>query len=232
MIRASLHPGTNIFIVFLFVLSVFKFSLTYQAVILIFGALLLLKTKPLLHQDPLFIFLRLLLIAAFFLLLIHCISWNGKLVFREEGLILAGKSFFRICSLMISFLWLVRTIKTEEFYAMLIDLHLPIKVIYVLFQVIYLIPKLVDRSKEILLAQQLRGFAMKGILNRLKAYVLILSPLLSATIYEMEENAIALSARGLQSKESKTHLAQICFTRADLVIITFSAAIIFIIIIF
>lgn len=115
---------------------------------------------------------------------------------------------------MVAFLWVIRTTKAEELYAMLLDLRLPVSVIYVLFQAIYLIPRFGDRAREILIAQQARGFVLKGIRNRLRTYS-DFAPLFSTAIYELEENAASISARGLHAPGRKTHLCKITFTALD-----------------
>jgi energy-coupling factor transport system permease protein len=181
--------------------------------------------KPLPSHDPGNIFLRLWLTAGFFLTIIHTISYDDGLIFNQDRLYVAGKSFFRIGSLMVTFLWIIRTMKAEELYAMLIDLRFPVPVIYVIFQAIYLIPRLIERAKDILVAQQARGFILRGVRCRLKALILILSPLFSTMIYELEEGAASISSRGLQAPGKKSHIAIIRFTSLDIILIGMSIAI-------
>jgi len=225
MIKKNLYPGTKILVAFSFLTLVFGLPLRYQALVISLGMLIALKTKPLPSKDPGSIFIKLWLAAALFLFLIHCIRWNGELVFNKEGLQVAGSSFFRIGSLMTVFLWFIRRVKPEEIYAMLIDFHLPVKMIYLLFQAIHLISRFGEKAKEILLAQQARGFILKGIRNRLTAYILILAPLFSTMIYELEENAAVISAKGLYAPGKKSHLTQIRFTLIDVIIIGISITI-------
>lgn len=211
-----LHPGTKLLIALCFIVLVFGLPIDYQAIAIFLGWIIawgLVKAIP--YRDPGHIFLRLWLTAGFFLIIIHSVSFNGGFVFNQDGLQVAGRSFFRIGSLMVAFLWVIRTTKAEELYAMLLDLRLPVSVIYVLFQAIYLIPRFGDRAREILIAQQARGFVLKGIRNRLRALILIFAPLFSTAIYELEENAASISARGLHAPGRKTHLCKITFTALD-----------------
>lgn len=224
------HPATKLVIAFSFIISIFGLPLQFQTVIIILGLILVWMVRPLPSQDPGFIFFRIWLIAGFFLFVIHCLSWNGELIFIREGLMFAEKGFFRIGSLILAFLWLIRTVKPEELYAMLIDLRISIKIIYVLFQAIYLIPRFGEKAKDIFLAQQARGFIMKGVKNRLKAYILILAPLFSIMVYEIEENAAALSAKGFNASGQKTHLTEIRFKTIDQILTTASLFISFILI--
>lgn len=219
-----LHPATRLLIALLYLILVIILPLKYQGGLIIIGALIAFSTKPLPSQDPGRAFLRLWLTAGFFLFLIHCISWNGSLLFKSNGVELTSKSFFRIGSLMVAFLWLIRTVKTEELYAMLIALRLPIPAIYILFQTVFLIPRFGERAQEILLAQEARGFELKGIRSRLKAYILILAPLFATMFYELEQNAAAMSAKGLHAPGTKTSLTQINITRLDATLIALSLA--------
>ena len=211
-----LHPMTRLLIALCFIVLVFGLSVGYQAIAVFSGVIIawgLVRAIP--SRDPGRIFLRLWLTAGFFLMIIHSVSFNDSFVFNQNGLQVAGRSFFKIGSLVVAFLWVIRTTKVEELYAMLLDLRLPVSVIYVLFQAIYLIPRFGDRAREILIAQQARGFVLKGIRNRLRALILIFAPLFSTAIYELEENAASISARGLHAPGRKTHLCKITFTALD-----------------
>lgn len=216
MRKTSLYPATRVFIVLSFIIFIWRIPLTYQAIAVFLGVIIVWWIiRPLPSQDPGNIFLRLWLAAGFFLTIIHTINYDNGLIFNQNGLYVAGKGFFRIGSLMVAFLWIIRTMKSEELYAMLIDLRLPVPVIYVIFQAVYLIPRLIERAKDILVAQQARGFILKGVHGRLKALVLILSPLFSTMIYELEEGAASIAARGLHAPGRKTHLCKIKFTALD-----------------
>jgi energy-coupling factor transport system permease protein len=151
--------------------------------------------------------------------LIHCISFDGVPYFDQKGLLVAGKIFLRIGSFMIAFLWIIRTCRPEELYALSIDLRVPVPVIYLVFKIIYFLQKIGEKAKEILTAQQARGFMLKGIRNRFKALILILIPLFSTTIYELEENSAAIVARGLYAPGRKSHLIKIKFTYLDVLTI-------------
>lgn len=223
MQQSSLYPGTRFFIALSFLIMVYGLPVNYQAIVIFLGGIIAWGVvRPLSSRDPGRIFLRLWLTAGFFLTIIHCVSYNDGLIFNQSGLQIVGRGFFRIGSLMVVFLWLIRTVKAEELYAMLIDLRLPVPVIYAIFQAIYLIPRFGEKAKEILVAQQARGFVLKGGRNRLKALVLIFAPLFSTMIYELEQSAASISARGLYAPARKSHLTKINFTFLDVVLIVAS----------
>ncbi len=216
MFHFSLHPGTRLFLVMPFILLIFKLPLEYQALTLLAGGILAFGlARPLPSGDPGGTFFRLLLIAGLFLLIIHCVSYDGTLVFNPSGLRVAGTIFFRIGSLMVAFLWIIRTMESDELFAMLIDLHLPVPIIYVILQVVYLVPRFGDRAREIFTAQQARGFVLRGIHNRIQAFILILAPLFATMMYELEESAASISARGLYATGRKSHVTEIKFTYLD-----------------
>lgn len=194
----------------------------YQAMAIIAGMIIAWGAKKLPAQDPGKIFLRLWLTAGIFLLIIHCVTYNNGLVFDNHGLVAAGKSFFRIGALMAIFLWLSRTIKSEELYAMLMDIGLPMSLIYLLLRTIYTIPRLGEKAKEILIAQQARGFVLKGIRNRINGLRLVLAPLFSSMVYELEESSASLTARGIFAPGRKSHFVELRFGLQDAMLIVSS----------
>lgn len=214
-----LHPVTRFIIAACFVGMGFVLPLEYQAIEVLLGALFVWGVvKRILPYDPGRTFIRLWLTAGFFLFVMHGLNFSGDVSIESVGIKTAGRNFFRIGALMVSFLWLIRTIKQEELYAFLIDLRLPLPIIYLIFQTVFLIPRFGERAGEIIIAQQARGFIFKGFLNRAKALSLIFPPLFSSMIYELEETAASLSARGLRAQGRKSHLCQIRFSPFDLMI--------------
>jgi|SRR3989339_604579 len=216
----TLHPGTRYFIAICFVGIGFLLPLPFQAgEVLIGGLFVWLAVKPLVSDDPGRAFIKVWLTAGFFLTMIHGLNFSGGISIDSEGLRVSGRSFFRIGALMVSFLWLIRTVKAEELYAFFIDLRLPLPFIYVIFQTVFLIPRFGERAGDILTAQQARGFILKGLRNRARALLLIFPPLFASMLYELEETAASLSARGLHAPGGKSHLCHIGFGPFDLLII-------------
>ncbi len=221
--RVKLHPATKFILAICYVLTVFYLPFTYQIFFLLLGWLIIwIFLKPSSSQDPGKIFLRLLITAGIFLSIIHCISIEQGFVFNPEGLYVAGNRFFRIGALMAAFLFLIRSISSEELFSFLIDLKMNLSMIYVVFKSIFLIPRFRERTKEILIAQQARGFVLKGIKSRLKAISLILYPLFSSIMFELEESAASIYTRGLHLSQRKTHLTKNKFVIIDLVAIALS----------
>lgn len=220
----KIHPLTRIFMSLLYLIVVFRLPIRHQVMAIITGMIMAWGAKKLPSQDPGKIFLRLWFTAGLFLLIIHCIIYNNGLVFDNHGFVTASKSFFRIGSLMIVFLWLSRTIKSEELYAMLMDIGLSMSLIYLLLRTIYTIPRLGSKANEILVAQQARGFVLKGIGNRIKGLQLILAPLFSSMVYELEESSASLTARGIIAPGRKSHFVELKFGPQDVLLIVSSMA--------
>ena len=216
----TLHPGTRFVTAACFVSIGFMLPLPFQACeVLIGGVLVWIMTKPLVCNDPGHAFIKVWLTAGFFLTMIHGLHFPGGISIDSEGLRISGRSFFRIGALMVSFLWLARSVKEEELYAFFIDLRLPPPFIYLIFQTVFLIPRFGERAMVILTAQQARGFIFKGLCNRVRALFLIFPPMFASMLYELEETAASLSARGLHSPGRKSHLCNIEFGSIDLFII-------------
>ena len=216
-----IHPGTRLLISFSFIFLVFLLPLTYQFIALVMMGIFSWRTDPLALKDPESIFINLWLSSGIFLILIHTLSYSNGFIFNRDGLVIAGRAFFKIGSLMVAFLWLIRTMKAEELYSLLIDLQIPLPIIFIFFKAIFLVPRFGEKGKEILIAQQARGFVLKGVKNRLRALILILSPLFSTMVYELEEGAASISSRGLYAKGPKTHITKIQFSFLDLMLIIF-----------
>jgi len=217
------HPCTHLIIAACFTALVFMLLWPYQAIASLIGCFVAwLIAKPIPTRDPGRSFLRIWLTAGIFLILIHAVQFAEGIRLSFEGVLVAGKSFFRIGALMASCLWLIRTLENDDLYAFLIDLRVPIPVIYVIFQSIFMIPRFNQRASDILIAQQARGFVLKGFRHRIKALLLIIAPLFATTLYELEESAASLSARGLLTSGKKTHLHYISFSFYDGMIVSVS----------
>jgi len=216
------HPGTRLVIALSFVIVALSSSLQLQAVIISCGWLMALLQAGGNKQNQRRLFLRIWLIAGLFLSLIHMLSFQGGVHMEISGFRTAAAPFLRIGALMSACLWLVATIKPESLYAMLIDLNMPMPIIYLLYKVLYFIPRMAEKGLEILEAQQARGFALAGIKNRAKGLVLVLAPLMSSTIYELETSSAAIAARGLRSPMPKTHLTAISFSGLDVALLIVS----------
>ncbi len=217
--QGNLHPGTRIIIALCFTAVVSFLSLQYQAFAVLLGAISAwVISKPLSSNDPGKAFLKIWLVAGFFLFLMHGLHYTDKIYIDYDALRIAGNSFLRIGTFIVVFLWLIRTIAPEELYALFVDLRLPMPVIYVIMKTLSLIPHFEERAKDILTAQQTRGFMLKGLRNRAKALFLIFPPLFASMLYELEESAASLSARGLHAKGRKTHLCSIKIHSHDVLI--------------
>lgn len=217
-----LHPGTRLVIALSFVIVALSSSLPLQALLVACGWFMALLKAGDNKQSRPRIFLRIWATAGLFLTLIHMLSFEGGPHMEVSGFKDAVVPFLRIGVLMASCLWLIATIEAESLYAMLIDLKVPMLAIYLFYKVLYFIPRIAEKGREILEAQQARGFSFAGVKNRAKGLLLVLAPLISSAIYELEISSAAITARGLRSSLPKTHLIDIRFSRADFALIMLS----------
>jgi energy-coupling factor transporter transmembrane protein EcfT len=225
MNRSPLHPATRIASAALLVLAVRFLPLPLQGIIVFAGAIFAWGvTKKTSAQDPGALFLKLWITSAFFLLIIHAVNLAGGPIFRASGVSRALDRFFLIGSLMAAFLWLIRTLRGEELFGFLLKLGIPPAAVYSVFQVFYLAPRIRGRAGDILIAQQARGLVLTNFVARTRALAIVLIPLISSMIEELEHRTAAIYARGLYLKVPKTHLSTFSFGIRDLMAICGMAA--------
>jgi len=164
------------------------------------------------------IFFRLILIAGIFLFLIYFVKFNGGVVLNFKNMNEFLTKWSLIIGISVMLITARKIFNTDEIYAFLIDLKIPAWAIYLIFNSLFLIPRLIEKSKEILIAQEARGFKNVGT-ARIKATILVLVPLISSISYELEQKSIAIQSRGLFSRSKKTHIYQLSFKFFDFIII-------------
>lgn len=106
--------------------------------------------------------------------------------------------------------------------ACLLKSRLPYKYIYLFMSTIQLIPILTRRIQIILEAQRSRGLNIKvGILEKLKNFLVIIIPLATGTLDDMQTTAIALESRGFSAPVKKTYIIDPKFEAIDYVFFAF-----------
>lgn len=163
--------------------------------------------------------IRLLSIAALFLFLLHGITFN-PFGFSENVFSIVLASFLRIVTPVTAVLYLSKTIRSEEFFALCLDFRMPPAVIMILFRTIWLVPRLMERMDEVVVAQKLRGIPIRTPYQRLLAIIPTLSTIFSSMIEETSENALVLSTRGFLLPGRKSHVTRLSFRILDVLLIT------------
>ena len=163
-------------------------------------------------------FIKMLVIAGVFLLLIHAVRWFPFGV-SLDGIRESVVPFIRIAVPVTAIMYLSRRITSEEFYAFLIDIHMPPVIILILFRVLWLVPRLRDRMDEVTTAQKLRGMHIDTTRRRIMALLPTLSPIFSSMFEEISENAVTITTRGFLDPGQKTHFHDLPFCRKDVLMI-------------
>lgn len=139
------------------------------------------------------------------------------LYFKREGLIFAAVLLARLLAIFGGGYLLTLTTHPGDLMASMQKLGLPLRIAYPLFSTFQIVPTIDSRLQSVKQAQMSRGLKLENvnILQRLKAYVPLITPLLMGAIEEAYRRSIALEARGFSSKTKKTYLRDVRLRRFD-----------------
>lgn len=156
---------------------------------------------------------RLVLPFAISVFLVQGLFWTGgtpvlefgPLSFKEEGLLFAVKSTGRILAVVGSMLLLSLDTRPDALMISLNQQGVPASLSYIVLTTIQVVPRFQAKAGTILDAQRSRGLETEGsYLNRARALVPLIGPLVIGSLVEVEERAIALEARAFKRKGPKT----------------------------
>ena len=164
------------------------------------------------------VFLKILMVAAFFLFLIHGVEWRSLRV-SIYGIFTGLNNFVHIAAPVIFVIYLSRQVKSEEIFSLLIDIRVPPVVILILFRTVWLVPRFVERIDEVITAQKLRGMRIETVAQRIRALLPTLSPIFSSMLEEISENSLTLTTRGFLQPGQKSHLAVLRYRWIDWILI-------------
>lgn len=156
------------------------------------------------------------------------------LSFYEEGFFFGLTTAMRLLLLSFSVLLFFASIPLPDFVKFLQQAGLPSSLVLVLLLTLHFLEQLPDRINQIFVAQEARGAPIRaGFISRLKAFFVILSPLVLSSIVESIDRGTALELRGFLSEQStistkprvKTTIAPLTaillFAALTLILITF-----------
>jgi energy-coupling factor transport system permease protein len=116
----------------------------------------------------------------------------------------------RILTMVASFLILLLTTHPSDLMSDLTRRGVPGNLSYVITSTLQIIPQMQAKATTIIDAQRSRGLETSGsLLNRTKALVPLVGPLVFGSLVEVEERAIAIEARAFTSPLEKTSLREI-----------------------
>jgi len=129
----------------------------------------------------------------------------GPLSLKAEGLVFATTITGRLLAIMGSFLLVSLGTAPDDLMISLEQRGVPNSITYIILSTIQLVPGLQARSEKIRDAQRARGLETEGnILQRLRAMLPLVEPLVLGSIIDVDERAIALEARGFSREGNKT----------------------------
>jgi len=135
---------------------------------------------------------------------------------KQEGALFALVSVGRIILVMSGFILFAMTTRPDTLMISLKQVGVPSSLAYIIVTTLQIIPRFQSKAFTILDAQRSRGLETEGnIFRRARAVVPIILPLVLSSLVEVEERAIAIEARGFNSKKEETSLIEIPDTNAQ-----------------
>lgn len=134
----------------------------------------------------------------------------GPLTLKQEGLLFALTSIGRILLVISSFTLLSLTTRPDMLMFALTQIGFPASLAYIVGATIQIVPRFRARASTVIDAQRARGLETEGhMLQRAKALVPLVMPLVLGSLVDVEERAIAIEARGFKFKRPKTSLVEL-----------------------
>jgi energy-coupling factor transport system permease protein len=145
---------------------------------------------------------------------LYLLPW---LYFRQEGLAFAATLLSRLLAIFGGAYLLNLTTYPSDLMASMQKIGLPLRIAYPLFSALQIVPVLESRLQIVKEAQMSRGLRLQNvsIVERIRNFVPLLTPLLLGAIEEAYRRSIALEARGFSSKVKKTFLRDPRMTNID-----------------
>lgn len=133
----------------------------------------------------------------------------GPLKFYREGLGYALRIGLNILNMLLAFSTFVLTTRPATLVEDLEQAGFSPRFGYMISSVFQIIPQMMGTMNTILDAQRSRGMETEGsLLVRAKAFIPLISPVVSSSLINTRERAIALEVRGFDSKTRKTFLRE------------------------
>jgi energy-coupling factor transport system permease protein len=134
----------------------------------------------------------------------------GPLSLKREGLAFAVASTGRILVVISSFLWFAFTTRPDILMTSLAQRGLPSSLAYIIVATIQIVPRFRSRAGAIMDAQRARGLETTGtFLQRGRAILPLIVPLILSSLIDVEERALAIEARAFNRPGLKTSLIEI-----------------------
>lgn len=133
----------------------------------------------------------------------------GPAVFYKEGLVYAAGIGLNILNMLLAFAAFVLTTRPSDLVEDLEQIGFSPRFGYMISSVFQIIPQMMGTMNTIMDAQRSRGMETEGsLLTRAKAFIPLISPVVTSSLINTRERAIALEVRGFDSKAKKTFLRE------------------------
>ncbi len=143
----------------------------------------------------------------------------GPLDLTREGLAFGLPIAGRILVAVAVTLAFVTTTRPDDLMAGLVRLGAPTAIAFLVLSTIQMVPRMQAKADRILDAQQARGMRTRGgPLNRIRALVPLVGPLVIGSLIDARDRALALEARGFGSPGPHTAYRVVPWRRADRVL--------------
>jgi len=131
----------------------------------------------------------------------------GPLSFYREGVLYALRIGLNILNMLLAFAVFILTTKPAELVDDLEQIGFSPRFGYIISSVFQIIPQMAGTMNTIMDAQRSRGMETEGnLLIRAKAFIPLIAPVVSSSLINTRERAIALEVRGFGAKTRKTFL--------------------------
>lgn len=133
----------------------------------------------------------------------------GPVPFYREGLLYATGIGLNILNMLLAFATFVLTTRPADLVDDLEQAGFSPRFGYMISSVFQIIPQMMGTMNTIMDAQRSRGMETEGsLLIRARAFIPLISPVVSSSLINTRERAIALEVRGFDSKNKKTFLRE------------------------
>lgn len=140
----------------------------------------------------------------------------GPVTIWREGLRFASFTASRLLAIIAATVLFMLTTRAEDLVSEMIAHGLSRKLGYVVLMTMQTIPQMQARAAAILDAQRSRGLETEGgLIQRFRAYVPIIGPLVVGSIISLETRSLAIEARGFSSPTRRVRVEEIRDSRGE-----------------
>lgn len=140
-----------------------------------------------------------------------------RLRFYKEGLLYAAKISLNILNMLLAFAVFVLTTSVYELVDEMEKSGFSPKFGYIITSVFQILPQMMATKDTIVDAQRSRGMETEGKMSvRIKAFFPLISPVVSSSLINTKERAVALEVRGFGRDNKKTFMYDHPKSKADI----------------